>query len=470
MDAEISGRNSQGEEFLARLIHLGQHHVSFEVHDPNLVFRHSEVLTDCKIVVQNRSIYTGQAVLKSLVGTSSATICEATLNEPWADAHFFSNILAPGGAHREFSGFVHGWQKQWRILPEYKVLLADMQTFFVDLRAWLDQAELGIRSAPADDRVQLEKQISHELGELTAPVISDFFERFERVAERVENEPADQRAAHSAFAKRLLHPLLLCSPFLYRTFRKPLGYAGDYEMVNMIYRDPLEGATLYARVVNFWFLQQAPAEAHRNRIQFLSARIAEVAARAAQAGRVARIVTIGCGPALEVQRFMSDLAFSDHARFTLLDFNEETVEHTRSVLDGLKQRHHRATQIEFVRKSVNQILKDSGTKAGQKPDDQFDFVYCAGLFDYLSDQMCHRLSNILYEWVAPGGLFVTTNVDSSNPRRLTMDYIMDWHLIYRSGREFLKLKPARAPVEGNEATSDNTGVNIYYTVRKPDRG
>ncbi len=39
---------------------------------------------------------------------------------------------------------------------------------------------------------------------------------------------------HQAFGKRHLHPLILGSPFVYRTLQKPLGYAGDYEMVNMM--------------------------------------------------------------------------------------------------------------------------------------------------------------------------------------------------------------------------------------------
>jgi extracellular factor (EF) 3-hydroxypalmitic acid methyl ester biosynthesis protein len=64
------------------------------------------------------------------------------------------------------------------------------------------------------------------------------------------------RSVHRIFGRRQLHPMLLCSPFLYRTFAKPLGYAGDYEMINMIMRDPLEGGSLYAKIINLWFLQQ----------------------------------------------------------------------------------------------------------------------------------------------------------------------------------------------------------------------
>jgi len=63
-------------------------------------------------------------------------------------------------------------------------------------------------------------------------MINELFDRFENVAAGVED---DLRPGHVLFGRRQLHPLLLCSPFVYRTFAKPLGYAGDYEMVNMMF-------------------------------------------------------------------------------------------------------------------------------------------------------------------------------------------------------------------------------------------
>ncbi len=340
-----------------------------------------------------------------------------------------------------------------------------MQTFLTDLRLWCEQVELGIRSSPSGDRLGLEQELGAGLGRATEPVLTSLFEQFENTLEGMEPE---YQAIHRTFGRRQLHPLLLCSPFLYRTFSKPLGYAGDYEMVNMLCRDPLEGSSLFAKVVNYWFLRQAPAEAHRNRIEFLAERIAEVTLRAASAGRVARIMSVGCGPAREVQRFLADSDLADKAHFTLIDFNEETAEYARATLESLRRRHQRSTPIEIVKKSVNQILKEAGRSVERARETQFDFVYCAGLFDYLSDQICRRLSNILYEWVAPGGLFVSTNVDCSNPRRVTMDYVMDWHLIYRRGTDLAALKPDRAPADEGVVAADATGVNIQYVVRKPE--
>ena len=76
---------------------------------------------------------------------------------------------------------------------------------------------------------------------------------------------------------------------------------------------------------------------------------------------------------------------------------------------------------------------------------------------------------MLYEWVAPEGLLVTTNVDECNPRRVTMDYLMEWHLIYRNGKEMSSFKPDKASEEDCRVRSDETGVNIYFQAAKPKR-
>jgi extracellular factor (EF) 3-hydroxypalmitic acid methyl ester biosynthesis protein len=38
----------------------------------------------------------------------------------------------------QFSGFLREWQKTYKVLPEFKVVVADMQSLFTDMRLWLD--------------------------------------------------------------------------------------------------------------------------------------------------------------------------------------------------------------------------------------------------------------------------------------------------------------------------------------------
>ena len=126
----------------------------------------------------------------------------------------------------------------------------------------------------------------------------------------------------------------------------------------MITRDPLEGASLFAKIVNLWFLRQPPAEAHRNRIGYLTQKLLQEAVRTASRGQPMRVLNLGCGPACEVQRCLAESHLSNRIQFALLDFNEETLAHTRAVLGRVKQKHGRTTAIQYIRKSVNQILKE----------------------------------------------------------------------------------------------------------------
>ena len=456
--------STQGFEVEAPVTHLTRHLAVLAMHNAAVLLRTSEVLPEFKIRLDDHMVYSGRAVALSVVLTGTQLVVEVTLEDGWIEGELAA--ADPVALQAGFSRFLEHWQKIYRIQPEFKVLIADMQTFLTDLRLWLEQIELGIRSSPSADRMQLEQDIARGLSPHTTSALDGFFERFEEIARRLEPE---LQPIHRAFARRQLHPLLLCAPFLYRTFQKPLGFSGDYEMVNMILRDPFEGGSLFAKLINYWFLQQAPAVAHRNRIKYLEERMTEVTVRTSSAGRTARILTLGCGPAHEIQRFIEDKPFADRAHFSLLDFSEETLDYTRARLEELKRLHHRRTSIQTAKKSVNSLLKEAARSVERTPAHQFDFVYCAGLFDYLSDQMCQRLANILYGWVQPGGLLLTTNVDPSNPRRFVMDFVMEWNLIYRDGRQLAALRPDRVDPATTSVRSDLTGVNLYFEARKPER-
>jgi hypothetical protein len=271
-----------------------------------------------------------------------------------------------------------------------------MQTFLTDLKLWLEQVELGIRSLPAADRAQAERDTVQQLQQSASPALTFFFEKFEALC---QNIPRELQPAHRAYVKRQLHPLVLCAPFMYRTFQKPLGYAGDYEMINMMTRDPREGASVFAKILN-----------------------------------------------------------------------EETLAYTQGVLNNSIERHSRATTVELLKKSVVQVLKESAKPTSAMIAGDYDFVYCAGLFDYLPDRVCEQLINTFYRMLAPNGLLLVTNVDEINPSRNWMEYSVDWHLIYRNHSKMKKLAPQSAPEELCRIRSEPSGVNIFFEVRKPYNG
>jgi extracellular factor (EF) 3-hydroxypalmitic acid methyl ester biosynthesis protein len=458
-DSIILCSTSQGYTIRATPLRITRDVAVFEVYNPYSLLQLSEVLITFKIIVNDQLIYSGRATVSSLVNTGIMLVCEASLEEGWSDMDLLSLVSQPDNLRADFRNFLHHCERIHSIQPEYKIIVADMQNYFTELKRWLEHVELGIRSLPSNERSKTESSVINELAPSLLPSIDSLFNRFEETAAGV---PVQLLPSHRNYAKRQLHPHLLCSPFAYRTYHKPLGYAGDYEMVNMILRDPIEGSSLFSKIINAWFLSQSPAGAHRNRISYLTDVLLHETQRASRNNRVANIFNLGCGPAREIQNFLIQDEICNNANFVLLDFNEETIQHTSRVLEHLKMEYNRKTNIEVLKKSVHHILKQA-----HRPAPGFDMVYCAGIFDYLSDRICKQLMNIFYELLEPGGLLLATNVESSNPSRNGMEYLLEWHLIHRTRSQLRGLLPDQAPQSSSSLTADDTGINIYLEVRKP---
>jgi extracellular factor (EF) 3-hydroxypalmitic acid methyl ester biosynthesis protein len=464
-DTFIICRNSQGTEFRATLLRLTRYTVVFEVYNPYSIIQLSEVLTDFRMIMNDRMIYSGRAVVSNLVNAGILLVCEATLEDRWLDVDIFSSVHQKGRLQSEFTDFLSEWEKIYQVTDDLKVVVADLQTFLMDMRRWLEQVELSIRSEPSEDRLHLEKNVILELEKPVASTVKTLFGRYEETYSHI---PEELKTIHRSYCKRQLHPLVLCSPFVYRVYHKPLGYAGDYEMINMILRDPFEGGSLFAKMLNLWFLSVPTCVAHRNRINYLTQKLCKETERVVLEGRSARILNLGCGPAKEVQNFIVQNELSEKAEFTLMDFNDETLDASGKVLEELKARHHRTTTIHMVKKSVHQIMKDSFKPATPNPaDGNYDFIYCAGLFDYLEDRICKKLMDYFYNLLAPGGLLLATNVTPSNPSRNVMESILEWPMVYRDHSQMANIKPEASPNDSIHIQTEATGVNIVVEVRKP---
>src|SRR5205085_12247622 len=131
------------------------------------------------------------------------------------------------------------------------------------------------------------------------------------------------------------------------------------------------------------------------------------------------------------------------------DFNQETLKHVQETLNDIKMAYGRSTPVRTVEQPVQQLLKESSNGKSS-----YDFIYCAGLFDYLSDRVCKKLVTIFYEMLTPGGLVIVTNMDAVNPSRNWMEYVLEWHLLYRSPKEMASLVPAGVSASNFKLTSD----------------
>jgi len=253
---------------------------------------------------------------------------------------------------------------------------------------------------------------------------------------------------------------------MHRIYTKPLGYAGDYEMMNMIWRNNYEGDSLFARLLNAFILAQAPAVSVRNRVEYMVARLIDEALRVTRSGERPRIYSLGCGPAREVEFFLAH-PLSDRADFRLLDLDDETLVQTRRRMEAARQQFHRGASFEFVRKSALNLLRTSDRDGAGSPG--YDVIYSSGLYDYFTDRVCKTLNTVLYQQLRPGGVLIISNFDPSNPIRLIMEFIFEWFLIHRDARQMAGTAPEQADPEDCVVKADPTGNNVFLEVRKPSR-
>lgn len=460
-ETEVTFQTVNGTNFRARLKRLTRHVATFEAVNLAATLRTSEVLANFKIGSEDHIIYFGRAVVSNVVHTGDTLLCEAKLDDLGSDTAYFQP--APGLAadpQAAYQDFFLAWQKNYRIADEFKVLVADVESYLTGVRHWLEEMEFGLKTQ--GDRARLEGEI---LQAIAPKVIAVFNGRHTRFEEILRALPPESVGAHQDFVRQHWHKLFLGAPFAHRTYHKPIGYAGDYEMMNMIHRNQPEGRTLYEKLMHRLLVSQWPAESVRNRIAHLGENLVSETSRVARKGNVARILNVGCGPAREVQNFLQATPLSNSAEFILVDFNEETLQHAAQKLVEAKRQFARQTAIRTQQISVYELLKR--TQRRSEETEKFDLIYCAGLFDYLAPDTCRALMELWYDSLSPGGLLSIANMNDTKPFRHFIEFILDWQLIYRNAEEFFALVPSRCR-EVTRVIAEPTSVNLFLHIRKPD--
>ena len=429
-----------------------------EIYNPYSIVQVSEILNDLIVKAGTSDVYRGRAVVTSMVSTGLTAVVSVTLADEWRELSVLDGESGSFGL--EARTFVEAWDKRQQVRGTYQTAVNELRAFLGEVSRWVAQVDM-VADLPGVMPKQLEDEMFYELANPLIARMLNYTARIENEASEVSSELT---AIHRAYAQSALHPLLLRSPFIYRTYTKPLGYAGDYEMVNQIINNPRQGPNTYFEIVNVAFLRARVAEAHRNRIDILVKFLTKLAEEACKNERPFVITNVGCGPAVEIQRFIKEFDRPEYLEFELIDFSETTLGYTRDALERVAKECGKAINVRYTHNSVHELIKYK-TKAGYGSTPRCDAVYCAGLFDYLSDKVCTRLLDYFGSMTIPGGTVLVTNVHSDNPERVfTMEHLLEWYLIYRNEAELRAVFP-KAFDRDIKAFVDSTGVNVFAEAK-----
>lgn len=252
------------------------------------------------------------------------------------------------------------------------------------------------------------------------------------------------RPAHHAHAE---------SPFVRRLQTWPRGYPGDFETIEYLLSQRVQGpCSTVGYWVEYYALGTLIAQQHRNKIAAQARELARLLSDCAGTPRVL-VIAAGSSPDLAL---VEALIRNRECRVVLNDGDQEALAFSLRRLDA----------VAHLISAVHGNAITSAVKLARFGP--FDLVVAGGLFDYLPDRLVCSLTRSVWErLLAPGGRFFFTNL-GRNPYRIWMEYMANWRLIERSEVALRQLVMSACGSDaGFSAVQDPTGLSWLVSVDRP---
>ena len=135
-----------------------------EIYNPYSIVQVSEVLSELTVRSGERSIYTGKAVVVSLVNTGLMAVVSVSLTDEWSEFNAINGDLSR--VSQEASRFVEEWGSRFRISGSYQVMISEFRAFLSEASKWADQADMS-NVLPRDQENRIREDVFYDLAEPT---------------------------------------------------------------------------------------------------------------------------------------------------------------------------------------------------------------------------------------------------------------------------------------------------------------
>jgi len=342
---------------------------------------------------------------------------------------------------------------------EYRRHLSDILFMFREFRTIADRAEARIRAHGGDVDGPEANEFLDRCEARLVPAWNDFWKRANALVEPLRQDP-DALAATKRYTERVLTPEVMVGAVWRRSYEKPLGYPGDYQIMNQVYDWQRVGNTFYEKLQHRLGLENAVCVA--TRAELVREAIDEEIHR--ETGRVTHISSLGCGSAREVIGYLSKDRIDGRASFTLIDQDQGALSYAYERTYPEVIRHGGKVNVQCLNASFIQLLR-TGELFGKLPPQ--DLIYSVGLVDYFQARRAKNFIAALYEHLAPGGLMIIGNMkDTDISCFWPMEFICDWTVVYRTPDEMRALAEGLTGAEFDVRDDASGRVTMLY-VRKP---
>ncbi|AWZ00188.1 hypothetical protein RHODOSMS8_00634 [Rhodobiaceae bacterium] len=346
------------------------------------------------------------------------------------------------------------------ILPEYQELAAEIIYLFRSYRDLLSRFEDRLGDVSEEDRAKQLHEALVACEDKMVPQWKELWYRGNDITFPMLNDPI-ALAEHKRYTEQVLTPDFMPGPVMRRCYEKPLGYPGDYQIMNYVYRWEKVGDTPYEKLLHRIGIETGECVGTRLRMtqKFIGEKVRETAG-----SDVMNITNLGCGSAYEVAEFLKTDTLARPVNFTLIDQDHDALSYAYEHAHPQVVRHGGKARIQCLQASFAQLLK-AGPLFNSLPPQEL--IYSLGLYDYLSARRAKALTHDLYDQLAPGGYMVLANVKTGRETCMwPLEFITDWSLVYRTADEMWDMVDG-LDCERISLEEDKTKCVYVMTVRKP---
>lgn len=337
-----------------------------------------------------------------------------------------------------------------KIHPEFKKIIKGARAFLLNVKSEIDTAEKN--------------------GESFSSLIDRYYGPLEKFQEKIlmetdqiaGNFTDDEHLAHKDFLRDQLAVLFWQAPLHERALNKPLGYAGDFEMMNMLYDpDPFKGPTAYFKIINAVGCRCISGRATAARIPYFLDKFNRLSSETLKEKPVFQVLNLACGPSREVREFINQDPLSSRSEFHLVDQDSEAIRFSKKNLEETKRETASAIGLSYYDQPIQDFLADQELSLPT-----FDLIYSCGLFDYLDNDAFEAAVSALYGRLGKNGTMIIGNISPDDYSKTLKWYLDDWPLIYRDRDDLKKLAPSLPKPSWVQIESDETGINLFLVVTK----
>nr|WP_295921940.1 class I SAM-dependent methyltransferase [uncultured Dyadobacter sp.] len=230
-------------------------------------------------------------------------------------------------------------------------------------------------------------------------------------------------------------------------YRKPLGYAGDFRLIDMIYTYHRCGHGDYEGWDRYFHYSAATGAVRNRKAFFKQQMLGKLVSQEAPL----HLLNVASGPARDLYELYTEID-PEMLVTTCVDIDADAIDFAADLCGPY------AEQISFQQRNILRFASA----------EKYDVIWSAGLFDYFEDRVFVLALKRLLTFLKPGGEILIGNFSEDNPTRGYMELFGEWFLIHRSREKLMSLSlEAGVQAEHISIAQEPLGINLFLKIQSP---